>query len=146
MEKNWIIKSQGPEAEVLALSRSLGINKVLANLLVQRGIHTFDGAKAFFRPQLSQLHDPFLMKDMEVAVSRIMTAIDHKEDVLIYGDYDVDGTTAVALVYSFLKDHLIQVYSYIPDRYSEGYGVSKKGIDFAAEKGPGLFLHSRQVQ
>jgi len=140
MEKNWIIKSQGPEAEVLALSRSLGINKVLANLLVQRGIHTFDGAKAFFRPQLSQLHDPFLMKDMEVAVSRIMTAIDHKEDVLIYGDYDVDGTTAVALVYSFLKDHLIQVYSYIPDRYSEGYGVSKKGIDFAAEKGCRLII------
>jgi len=135
MEKNWIIKSQGPEAEVLALSRSLGINLALANLLVQRGIHTFDEAKAFFRPQLSQLHDPFLMKDMDKAVERILAAIRNKEGLLIYGDYDVDGTTAVALMYSFLKDHFEQVEYYIPDRYSEGYGVSKQGIDYAAEKG-----------
>ncbi len=135
MEKNWVIKSQGSEAEVLALSRSLGISKVLANLLVQRGITTFDEAKAFFRPELSQLHDPFLMKDMDVAVDRIMSAITNDEGVLVYGDYDVDGTTAVALVYSFLKDHLQNLGYYIPNRYSEGYGVSKKGIDYAEEKG-----------
>ena len=106
MEKNWIIKSQGPEAEVLALSRSLGVHKVLANLLVQRGIRTFDDAKAFFRPELTQLHDPFLMKDMDAAVARILSAIGNAEGMMIYGDYDVDGTTAVALMYSFLKDHL----------------------------------------
>jgi len=135
MEKNWIIKSQGPEAEVLALSRALGINKVLANLLVQRGIHTFDEAKSFFRPDFAQLHDPFLMQDMEAAVERIRAAISNNEGVLIYGDYDVDGTTAVALMYSFLKDHLEEIDYYIPDRYSEGYGVSQKGIDYAAEKG-----------
>ncbi len=135
MEKNWIIKSQGPEAEVLALSRALGINKVLANLLVQRGIHTFDEAKAFFRPDLSKLHDPFLMQDMDLAVERILNAINSKEGVLVYGDYDVDGTTAVALMYAFLEDHLEQIDYYIPDRYSEGYGVSKQGIDYAAEKG-----------
>jgi single-stranded-DNA-specific exonuclease len=135
MEKSWIIKSQGPEAEVLALSRALGINQVLANLLVQRGIHTFDEAKSFFRPDLAHLHDPFLMQDMEAAVERILTAINSKEGVMIYGDYDVDGTTAVALMYAFLKDHLEQLDYYIPDRYSEGYGVSQQGIDYAAEKG-----------
>jgi single-stranded-DNA-specific exonuclease len=135
VEKNWVIKSQGSEAEVLALSRSLGISKALANLLVQRGITTFDAAKAFFRPELSQLHDPFLMKDMDVAVERILAAIAGGEGVLVYGDYDVDGTTAVALMYSFLKDHLKNLDYYIPNRYNEGYGVSEKGIDYAAEKG-----------
>lgn len=135
MEKNWVIKSQGSDADVLALSRSLGISKVLANLLVQRGISSYNHARDFFRPKLEQLHDPFLMKDMDVAVQRILEAIDHQEGVLIYGDYDVDGTTAVALMYSFLKDHIDQLDYYIPDRYSEGYGVSTAGIDFAAEKG-----------
>lgn len=140
MEKNWAIKSQGADAEVLALSRSLGINKVLANLLLQRGIRTFSNAKAFFRPDLTHLHDPFLMKDMELAVTRIMDAIQHEDSVLIYGDYDVDGTTAVALMYAFLKDHLKDVEYYIPDRYNEGYGVSSRGIDYAAEKGCRLII------
>ncbi|MCF8226325.1 MAG: single-stranded-DNA-specific exonuclease RecJ [Bacteroidales bacterium] len=135
MEKNWVIKSQGAEAEVLALSRALGIKKVLANLLVQRGIRTFDDAKAFFRPQLTKLHDPYLMKDMDTAVGRIMAAISNDEGIIVYGDYDVDGTTAVALMYSFLREHVRNIDYYIPDRYSEGYGVSSKGIDYAAEKG-----------
>ncbi|MEX0987993.1 MAG: single-stranded-DNA-specific exonuclease RecJ [Bacteroidales bacterium] len=140
MEKNWVIKSQGAEAEVLALSRSLAVNKVLSNLLVQRGIHTFEAARVFFRPELSQLHDPFLMKDMDVAVERIMAAIKSDESVMVYGDYDVDGTTAVALMYSFLKDHLKNLDYYIPDRYSEGYGVSTKGIDYADEKGHRMII------
>jgi len=140
VEKNWVIKSQGSEAEVLALSRSLGINRVLANLLVQRGIATFDAARAFFRPELTQLHDPFLMKDMDVAVDRILAAIASEEGVLVYGDYDVDGTTAVALMYSFLKGHFKNIDYYIPNRYSEGYGVSKKGIDYAAEKGHRMII------
>jgi single-stranded-DNA-specific exonuclease len=140
MDKNWVIKSQGSEAEVLALSRSLGISRVLANLLVQRNITTFDGARAFFRPDLNQLHDPFLMKDMDVAVERIMAAIASEEGVLVYGDYDVDGTTAVALMFSFLKDHLKNLDYYIPNRYSEGYGVSTKGIDYAAEKGHRMII------
>ncbi|HKK61026.1 MAG TPA: single-stranded-DNA-specific exonuclease RecJ [Bacteroidales bacterium] len=135
MEKNWIIKTQGTEAEVVALSRALGIDKVLANLLIQRNIHTFDDAKAFFRPQLEHLHDPFLMKDMDLAVKRILAAMESREGVLIYGDYDVDGTTAVALMFDFLKPHIETIDYYIPDRYSEGYGVSLKGIDYAAEKG-----------
>lgn len=140
MEKNWVIKSQGAEAEVLALSRALGISSVLANLLVQRGITTFDAAKTFFRPELSQLHDPFLMKDMDVAVERVLAAIKSEEGVMIYGDYDVDGTTAVALMYSFLKDYIKNIDYYIPDRYSEGYGVSKDGIDFADQKGHRLII------
>lgn len=135
MERNWIIKAQGAEPEVMALSRALGISKVLANLLIQRGIKTFDEAKAFFRPDLAQLHDPFLMKDMDKAVERIQAAIRNDEGIMIYGDYDVDGTTAVSLMYSFLRDHLNHIDYYIPDRYSEGYGVSIKGIDYAVEKG-----------
>lgn len=140
MEKNWIIKSQGAEAESTALSRSLGVARPLANLLVQRGIRTFDDAKAFFRPDLKDLHDPFLMKDMDVAVERIETAIAKHEKVLVYGDYDVDGTTAVALIYSFLKDHVTSIDYYIPNRYSEGYGVSKGGIDYAAQNGFSLVI------
>jgi len=140
MDKNWVIKSQGSDAEVLALSRSLGISGVLANLLVQRGIKTFDEARVFFRPELSHLHDPFLMKDMDRAVERILVSIKKDEPVMIYGDYDVDGTTAVALMYSFLKDHLTHLDYYIPDRYNEGYGVSKNGIDYADEKGYRLII------
>lgn len=140
MEKNWVIKEQGADAEVLALSRSLGVSKTIASLLVQRGIRTFDEAKAFFRPELSQLHDPFLMKDMEAAVDRILTAIKGKEKVMIYGDYDVDGTTAVSLVYIFLKDHLESIEYYIPDRYDEGYGISFKGVEHAATSGISLII------
>jgi len=140
MEKNWIIKSQGADAESTALSRSLGVAKPLASLLVQRGIRTFDDAKAFFRPDLGDLHDPFLMKDMNMAVERVEAAIANNEKVLVYGDYDVDGTTAVALIYSFLKDHVSAIDYYIPNRYSEGYGVSKDGIDYAAQNGFSLVI------
>ena len=114
------------------LSNELGINPVLAQLLLQRGITTFDEARRFFRPQLDDLHDPFLMNDMPKAVDRLNSAMANKEKILVYGDYDVDGTTAVALVYKFLKQYYAGIDYYIPDRYSEGYGVSYKGIDYAA--------------
>ncbi|MFH1000464.1 MAG: single-stranded-DNA-specific exonuclease RecJ, partial [Bacteroidota bacterium] len=133
MEKRWAIKEKGNEQVIKNLSKELDISGHLANLLVQRGIETFEEARSFFRPELSQLHDPFLMKDMDKAVSRILKAINNKEKILIYGDYDVDGTTAVALVYSFLKKIGANLEFYIPDRCSEGYGISLKGIDFAAE-------------
>ncbi|MFP4469135.1 MAG: single-stranded-DNA-specific exonuclease RecJ [Bacteroidales bacterium] len=131
MEKRWVIKEKGDPAAVMELSRSLNISTLLANLLVQRGITTFEEAKAFFRPKLTQLHDPFLMKDMDRAVHRIENAIRYREKILVYGDYDVDGTTAVALVYTFLKSLYKEVDFYIPDRYSEGYGISKSGVEFA---------------
>jgi single-stranded-DNA-specific exonuclease len=140
MNKNWVIKSSGDENVISSLSRDLGIERPLAQLLVQRGISTFKGAKDFFRPDLSNLHDPFLMKDMDVAVQRILDAIQSGEKVLVYGDYDVDGTTAVALVYSFFKDHFKEIDYYIPDRYDEGYGVSLKGIDYASDHGISLII------
>jgi single-stranded-DNA-specific exonuclease len=118
----------------------LNIDIHLANLLVQRGIRTFDEAKSFFRPQLTDLHDPFLMKDMDLAIERIEKAIHNNEKILVYGDYDVDGTSAVALVYSFIKEYYNEVDYYIPDRYSEGYGISYKGIDFAKENGFTLII------
>jgi single-stranded-DNA-specific exonuclease len=140
MNKNWVIKSSGDEHVISSLSRDLGIERPLAQLLVQRGITTFQEAKDFFRPDLANLHDPFLMKDMDVAIHRILEAIQSGEKVLIYGDYDVDGTTAVALVYSFFKDHFKEIDYYIPDRYDEGYGVSLKGIDYASEHGVSLII------
>jgi single-stranded-DNA-specific exonuclease len=140
MNKNWVIKSSGDENAISSLSRDLGIERPLAQLLVQRGITTFKEAKDFFRPDLANLHDPFLMKDMDVAVQRILDAIQAGEKVLIYGDYDVDGTTAVALVYSFFKDHFKDIDYYIPDRYDEGYGVSQKGIDYASGHGISLII------
>ncbi|KPL15318.1 MAG: single-stranded-DNA-specific exonuclease RecJ, partial [Bacteroides sp. SM23_62] len=103
MEKNWILKSQGDGQKIESLSGELNIAKPLATLLVQRGITSFEAAKNFFRPQLTQLHDPFLMKDMDMAVERIQSAVQNREKILVYGDYDVDGTTSVALVYTFLK-------------------------------------------
>ena len=133
MEKRWVIKEKGEELVIRKLVQELDIDQHLANLLVQRGVRTFDEAREFFRPAISQLHDPFLMKDMDKAVARIQKAIRHKEKILVYGDYDVDGTTAVALVYSFLKKIGAELDFYIPDRYAEGYGISLKGIDFAAE-------------
>ena len=140
MEKNWAIKSQGDEAMVSALAQELSIDKPLAQLLVQRGVNSYDQAKAFFRPSLDDLHDPFLMKDMDVAIQRIEHAIQAGEKVMIYGDYDVDGTTAVALVYSFFREYFKEVDYYIPDRYEEGYGISIKGIDFAAQQGFSLVI------
>ncbi|MGC9341338.1 MAG: single-stranded-DNA-specific exonuclease RecJ, partial [Bacteroidales bacterium] len=140
MTKNWIIKEQGNEADVKHLQEALGVVKPIANILVQRGIKTYDQARAFFRPSLDDLHDPFLMKDMEKAVDRIEQAIDNQEGLLIYGDYDVDGTTAVSLVYSYFSQFLKHTEYYIPDRYKEGYGISKKGIDYAADNGHRLII------
>lgn len=140
MEKYWKIKEKGDKSDIERLSQELNISHVLANLLVQRNIKTFDEAKSFFRPDLMDLHDPFLMKDMEEAVGRLNDAISKKEKILIYGDYDVDGTTSVALVYSYLKRFYKKIDYYIPDRYSEGYGISLRGIDYAAQKGISLII------
>jgi single-stranded-DNA-specific exonuclease len=140
MEKNWVIKAPGKDEEIAELARSLTIDPSIARLLVQRGISTLKEAHMFFRPDLKHLHDPFLMKDMEVAVERIRQAIDSGEKVLVYGDYDVDGTTAVALIYSFFKDFFREADYYIPDRYEEGYGISQKGIDFAGQHGFTLII------
>lgn len=140
IDKKWIVREPGNPAVVRQLTQELGIDHVLANLLVQRGISTFEKARDFFRPDLSRLHDPFLMKDMDKAVERLHKAISSKEQILIYGDYDVDGTTAVALVYSFIRPLTEKVEYYIPDRYDEGYGVSYKGIDFAKHHGCSLII------
>lgn len=139
-ECKWILKEQADPSKVERLSAEVGIDKVLAELLVKRGVETFEDARAFFRPSLSDLHDPFLMKDMAVAVERLHKAISSGERILVYGDYDVDGTTAVALVYSFIQRFTENVDFYIPDRYDEGYGVSYKGLDWAAEGGFKLII------
>lgn len=138
-EKRWTHQQADP-AKVEALQKELKIAPVLCELLVQRGIETFEQAKHFFRPSIDDLHDPFLMKDMEVAVKRLEKAIANKEHILVYGDYDVDGTTAVSLMYSFIHGFYPNVDYYIPDRYKEGYGVSLQGIDFAAENGFSLII------
>ncbi len=137
METRWIINKQADNQHVKDLSKALGIDENLATLLVQRGISTYEEAKTFFRPSLDQLHDPFLMTDMDKAVERVLRAINEGEKVLVYGDYDVDGTTAVALVYTYLKPFFKKkkIEFYIPDRYQEGYGISHKGIDYAAKNG-----------
>jgi len=122
------------------LVAEVGIDKVLADLLVKRGADSFEAARAFFRPDLANLHDPFLMKDMDAAVERLHEAVTSSQKILVYGDYDVDGTTAVALVYSFLRRFTDKADFYIPDRYEEGYGVSFKGIDWAAENGFSLII------
>ncbi len=129
----WTIKAKPEQAAIDQLSAALKVDNLVAQLLLQRGICDYEGAKRFFRPQLSDLHDPFLMQDMAVAVARIERAITKDENILIYGDYDVDGTTAVALLSSYLIESYPNVATYIPDRYSEGYGVSLKGIDFAED-------------
>jgi single-stranded-DNA-specific exonuclease len=131
MERKWVIKEKSDAAVVKQLASSLSVPDSLANLMVQRGITSAAEAKAFFIPSLDYLHDPFLMKDMNIAVDRISTAVKKNEKILVYGDYDVDGTTAVALMYSFLKEQYSNVLYYIPDRYKEGYGVSFLGIDYA---------------
>ena len=139
-DKKWIISESGDPEVVSRLSAELGIDPVLAELLVQRGISTFEDARAFFRPSLDNIHDPFLMKDMDVAVERVRAAVMSGEKILVYGDYDVDGTTAVALVYSFLRRLTSAIDFYIPDRYDEGSGVSDKGIQWAADNGFGLII------
>lgn len=140
MEKKWVLKTKGDPGEVKELASALGVGTILANLLVQRRIRTFEEARMFFRPKLSDLHDPYLMKDMDKAVERINGAISKKENILIYGDYDVDGTTSVAMVYSYLKLYSPNLSFYIPDRYSEGYGISIKAVDFASEKNISLII------
>ncbi|MAQ75170.1 MAG: single-stranded-DNA-specific exonuclease RecJ [Aquimarina sp.] len=136
----WTIKPQ-PEADKIdALSKALNVDTIVATLLVQRGIETFDEAKKFFRPSLNDLYDPFLMKDMDKAVNRIIEAIQNEEHILVYGDYDVDGTTSVALLSSFLKTLSPYIATYIPDRYTEGYGVSFQGIDYAEDNDISLII------
>ncbi|KPM31912.1 Single-stranded-DNA-specific exonuclease RecJ [Croceitalea dokdonensis DOKDO 023] len=136
----WTIKPIPEKQEIQKLSDELKVNTLVAQLLLQRGISSYKEAKRFFRPQLTDLHNPFLMKDMDVAVSRIEQAITSHENILVYGDYDVDGTTAVALVSSYLLQEYPNVATYIPDRYGEGYGVSLKGIDFADDNDFSLII------
>src|ERR1700761_2460830 len=140
MDKRWAINEKPGDEEIKKLADELNIDPVLGALLINRGIKTFDDAKYFFRPDLRHLHDPFLMADMEKAVERIEKAIALGEKILIYGDYDVDGTTSVALTYSFFKKHHDKIEYYIPDRYREGYGISTEGIDYAADNGFSLVI------
>ena len=139
-ERKWTVHEPGNPEKVDRLATELGVDRVLAELLVQRGVETFQQARAFFRPSLEDLHDPFLMKDMDKAVERLHEAITKGQKILVYGDYDVDGTTAVALVYSFVRRFTKRVEYYIPDRYDEGYGVSYKGLDWASDNGIDLLI------
>jgi len=140
MQKRWIYKKIPTEMEIAGLSTSINVSRSLATVLLQRGVCDFASAKKFFRPAFEHLHDPFLMKDMAKAVARIKEAIDRQEKILIYGDYDVDGTTAVALVHSYIKSFYSLCDFYIPDRHSEGYGVSEAGIKWAEENGFTLII------
>ena len=136
----WNIKEDGNKEQIAQLEKELAIPKIIAKLLVERGITTFDAAKNFFRPSIESLHDPFLMEDMQKAVDRINEAIDTEQNILVYGDYDVDGTTSVALMYSFLSRFTANIEFYQPDRYTEGYGVSSKSIEYAQEKKINLII------
>lgn len=136
----WNLKSKPEKHKVQALKNALQVDEIIATLLIQRGIETFEQARTFFRPSLEDLHDPYLMKDMNIAVERIEKAIQNRENILVFGDYDVDGTTAVSLVSSYLKTFYPNVATYIPDRYTEGYGVSYQGIDFADDNGFSLII------
>ncbi len=133
MQKRWVQISNDSQESVELLSADLNIDKALSTVLVNRGITSINAAKTYFSPQLTDLHDPFLMEDMNKAVRRILQALEKKERILVYGDYDVDGTTAVTLMYSFLKPHTEHIDFYIPDRHKEGYGISTIGIDYAAD-------------
>ena len=139
MQKNWNILESN-NAVVSKLSKALNVSEIVAHLLVLRGITTFEEAKSFFRPEISHLHDPLLMKNMQKAVDRIQTVIANGEKVLVYGDYDVDGTTSVAMMYSFLKKKVKEIEYYIPCRYDEGYGISLKGIDYAKDNNFALII------
>ncbi|WP_343695817.1 single-stranded-DNA-specific exonuclease RecJ [Flavobacterium sp.] len=136
----WTLKTKPSEDKIKHLAQALNVEDFVATLLIQRGIETFEDAKNFFRPSLEHLHDPYLMKDMDKAVSRIESAIENQENILVFGDYDVDGTTAVSLVSSYLKSHYPNIATYIPDRYDEGYGISYKGIDYADDNGISLII------
>ena len=139
-ERKWTVRDSGDPEKVGRLATELGVDRVLAELLVQRGVETFEEARSFFRPSLQDLHDPFLMTDMDKAVERLHDAIEKGQKILVYGDYDVDGTTAVALVYSFVKRFTSKVEYYIPDRYDEGYGLSFKGLDWASDNAVDLVI------
>jgi len=136
----WTLKPKPSEDKIKHLAQALNVENFVAQLLVQRGIETYEEAKHFFRPSLDHLHDPYLMKDMEKAIERIENAIKNQQRILVFGDYDVDGTTAVSLVSSYLKSFYPHVATYIPDRYDEGYGVSFKGINFADDNGFSLII------
>ncbi|MGK0377251.1 MAG: single-stranded-DNA-specific exonuclease, partial [Patiriisocius sp.] len=136
----WNILPRVAQEKAAQLAQDLGVSKKIAILLIQRGIENFDQAKSFFRPSLKDLHDPFLMQDMDLAVARVEKAISNNENILVYGDYDVDGTTSVALLSSYLKSYYPNIATYIPDRYGEGYGVSYKGIDFAEDNDFSLII------
>src|SRR5690349_10038061 len=140
MDKRWIFKGVPARDQVEKLSKSINTNPFLTGILLQRGISDFDSAKRYFRPSLDDLHDPFLMKDMDRAVARLKKALDGHEKILIYGDYDVDGTTAVSLVYRYLRKFYAGCDIYIPDRYAEGYGVSLAGVEFAEANGYSLII------
>ena len=136
----WTLKPKPTEDKIKHLAQALNVEDFVATLLIQRGIDTFEDAKNFFRPSLEHLHDPYLMKDMDKAVARIEQAIQNQENILVFGDYDVDGTTAVSLVSSYLKSHYSHIATYIPDRYDEGYGISYKGIDYADDNDISLII------
>lgn len=140
MEKRWVEKPIESQTQVQNLASDLGVSAQLSSLLIGREISTFDQARAFFRPELSMLHDPFLMADMDIAIERIERALKDGESILVYGDYDVDGTTAVSLVYSFFSKFTDKIVYYIPDRYTEGYGVSRIGMDYAIENEINLII------
>jgi hypothetical protein len=140
VEKKWILRESADPETVGRLSSELGVDPVLAELLVLRGVNTFAQARSFFRPSLDNLYDPFLMTDMDKAVERVRQAVTGSEKILVYGDYDVDGTTAVALLYTFIRNFNPNVEYYIPDRYDEGYGISYKGIDWGVDNGYTLII------
>nr|WP_317630944.1 single-stranded-DNA-specific exonuclease RecJ [uncultured Flavobacterium sp.] len=136
----WTFKPKPDSEKINTLAESLSVDKLIATLLVQRGIETFDQAKDFFRPSLDKLHDPYLMKDMDKAVDRVLKALQNKERIMVFGDYDVDGTTSVALMSSFLQKLSENICTYIPDRYGEGYGISYQGIDYANDNEVSLII------
>src|SRR5688500_6106671 len=140
MDKRWLFKDIPSPYQIEKLSKEINTNPYLTAVLLQRGITDFDSAKKYFRPSLHDLHDPFLMKDMDKAVKRLKSALDNEEKILIYGDYDVDGTTAVSVVYRYLRKFYPGCEVYIPDRYAEGYGVSLAGVEYAAANGYSLII------
>lgn len=140
MEKRWVLTSNCNDDTVKKLAEQLNIDQSLSQILVQRNVCDYDEAKYFFRPEIDHLHDPFLMKDMDKAIQRIENALANHEKIMIYGDYDVDGTTSVALAFSFFSQLTENIEYYIPDRYLEGYGISTAGIDYANENGFSLII------
>lgn len=140
MKKKWLIKPTSEKESIEKLSNEINVNHIVSNLLIQRGINNFENAKSYFRPSLKDLHNPFLMKNMTKAVNRLHQAVSNNEYIMIYGDYDVDGTTSVALMYLFLKSFYKNIHYYVPDRYNEGYGISQQGVDFAIKNNCTLFI------